>query len=50
MPGFPLERIEARSTAERLRGDKRTIYLNSLDQFARPQGVGRGLVAFEDAI
>jgi len=50
MPGFPLEVIAARSPSERLRANKRIIYLNGLDQFARPRGVGLGLVAFEDAI
>ena len=50
MPGFPLEGIAARFPSERLRADKRIIYLNGLDQFARLRDLGFGLVAFEDAI
>ena len=50
MPGFPLEVIAARSPSERLRADKRIIYLNGLDQFARLRDVWLCLVALKHAI
>ena len=50
MPGFPLEIIGARSSADRVRVDKPVIYLNSLDQFARLLDVDPRLVTFEHAI